>query len=256
VKKLIIITSTLLGMMPAFAQSTLKTLTYSVDATIGSGVVAPSVAATKYFSLKKAKQTKFSLGLGARFTQVIGSSSLEYNTAPAILTSGKKGPAVFFANQIPSNIDTFVYSKTSVSALNLMLAFNYNISRKIAIEFNIDAVGFSFGKEQLGTLQNPAFIGANTAKAKPTAINALLVSDNDLGTLNSQMILKYRINKNFQAKVGAGFLFTEYTNNVNNIVNNPLALNDRFRNKNLGIILGIGYSFNKNPKTSVIKKDI
>ncbi len=234
------------------AQSTLKSLTYSADATFASGMFAPSISASKNFSLKKSRSTKFQVGLGARLTHYAGSKDLEYFTAPAILTSGKTGPSVFFADPIESNIDTFNYSKTAINSLNLDIILNYRISRKLSAEFNIDAIGFSFGGDKTGTLKNGAAAN-NTATAKPTSINALLISDNDRGSLNSQLVLIYKLNKSLALKGGAGFLFTEYTNSKNTVVNNAAALNDRFRNKSLGLVLGANYQFN-NTKTKVITK--
>jgi hypothetical protein len=243
-KKLVLLIATFVYTVNLNAQSTLKTLTYGLDATIGAGIIAPSLQVSKNFSLKKAVKTKFGIGFGVRYTMVRGSNSLEYITAPAILTTGKKGPGVFFADQIPTNMDTFSYAKTSANALNLMLAFRYRLARKIAIEFNIDAIGFSYGKEQVGTLKNP-----NTTfpivKAKPTSINALLIGDNDLGTLNSQFNFQYAVNPKITAKAGVGFVFTEYTNDTNLVVNNAAALNDRFRNKSLGFLFGVQYNFLK-----------
>ncbi len=226
------------------AQSMLKTLTYGVDATIARGLVAPALSVTKNFSLKKGKSTRFSIGTGVRFTHVSGNAGLTYLTAPANPTSDA------------SKVDSFHYGKTSVNALNLIIALNYRISRKLEAEFSIDGVGFSFGGSQNGTLQNPLFVGTITSPAKPTDVNLLLVGDRDKGTLNSQMVLRYKITPRIGVKAGAGFLFTEYTNDTDAIVNNPSALNARFRNKSMGAVVGAFVNFPKVENKKTIKKDI
>ncbi|MEN8695744.1 MAG: hypothetical protein ABF321_06400 [Bacteroidia bacterium] len=38
----------------------------------------------------------------------------------------------------------------------------------------------------------------NTGTAKPTAYNVLLISDNDIGMLNSELTFPYEVSKNCQ----------------------------------------------------------
>ncbi|MDB4173578.1 hypothetical protein N9811_02090 [Bacteroidia bacterium] len=78
----------------------------------------------------------------------------------------------------------------------------------------------------------------NTGTAKPTAYNVLLISDNDIGMLNSELTFPYEVSKKLSVNAGATFLFTEYTTN-NKIAYN--SDNDRFRYKSLMGLIGINY---------------
>lgn len=200
----------------------------------------------QYWGVGKNKR-KFKFGLGPRFTSSFGSNSLEYITAPAKLTSGKTGPSVFFADQIPSNIDTLALNKTQVNALNILLALHYDISKKLGVEFNIDLAGISFGGEQNGSLAYGDKVNATKAiSAKPTFGNVLLISDNDLGSLNSEFIFMYSYNQRIRFNAGLAFLFNEYKiqNPPTYINSNGVSIdNDRFRTKSLMFGLGINYGF-------------
>jgi hypothetical protein len=72
---------------------------------------------------------------------------------------------------------------------------------------------------------------------KPTAFNVLLISDNDHGTLNSELYAKYYFNEDWGIKIGAQFLFTEYTTDTE--VQQFPEPNDRFRNKSLMLAIGV-----------------
>jgi hypothetical protein len=109
------------------------------------------------------------------------------------------------------------------------------------VGFNIDAIGFSFGGEQTGTfraLQSDEAALHNTRQsAKPTSVNVLLSSDNDIGSLNSEFFLRYWVKPAWGIKVGYTFLFAEYTTNRELTYDN-----DRFRNKAGMFMVGFTYA--------------
>jgi hypothetical protein len=187
------------------------------------------------------KKKQWQMGAGARLTNSFGTQNYLI-TAPAKLTSGKTGPAVFFADQIIPNIDSIYIAKSQVNALNITVNFGYKINDKFSLGFDIDAIGFSFGSNKSSTyFGNNGAIG--NANAKPTAFNLLLVSDNDLGTLNSEFFGQYNINKKWSTKLAFQFLFVEYTTD-SKIQTAPTGdKNDRFRYKSSQASLGITYSF-------------
>jgi hypothetical protein len=188
------------------------------------------------------KKKKIGIGTGLKLTNVFGRKSF-FVTAPAKLTTGKTGPGVFFGDQIIPNIDSVFLSKSQLNALNATINFTYDISTKVKLGFNIDAIGFSFGGSQQAAYYPNAGGLVVTTTAKPTGFNALLVSDNDLGTLNSEFYGQYNINKKFGAKLGFQFLFTEYTTKTK-VQITPLGdKNDRFRYKSGGVTLGAVYNF-------------
>jgi hypothetical protein len=196
----------------------------------------------KFHSIFKKKQ--FKIGYGIRYTGQIG-KNLNYVTAPAIITSKQTGPQVLFSKIYYENIDTFFVSSAQNNSINASINLQYTIKNKLDIGFNIDAIGFSFGKSIIGKYMSYRDRLDNIAinptpvdqKAKPTTLNALLVSDNDIGSLNSELYARYWFKPNWGIKIGATFLFTEYT------TDNKLRLdNNRWRNKSLMGMIGITYS--------------
>lgn len=186
---------------------------------------------------KIGKKQKFGIGAGLRLTNYFANNQY-YSTAPAILTSGKRGLGVFFSEDIPQNIDTVLFKKAQANALNISLNFDYKIHPKLTLGFNIDAIGFTFGAEQNGAYLGNNGVG-NATQAKPTQFNLLLVSDNDLGSLNSEFYAQYDFNKKWGAKLGFQYLFTEYTTNTKVQTTPDGQKNDRFRNKSSGISIGL-----------------
>lgn len=186
------------------------------------------------------KNKKFSVGYGLRFTSGFGGKT-DFITAPAKLTSGSTGPGVLFNEIIPANLDTLSFGSYQANTLNAAIYLNYAFSSKWEVEFNIDAVGFTFGAAQTADYNSSKrLLSPNNSvkqEAKLTGFNALLISDNDLGTLNSEILVKYWFKQNWAIKAGGSFLFTEYT------TSNPLFLNnDRFRNKAFLPMIGIVYT--------------
>lgn len=187
------------------------------------------------------KKKKWQMGTGARLTNNFGRKNY-YITAPAKLTSGKTGPAVFFAEQIIQNIDSIYLNKSQVNALNITVNFGYKINDKFSVGFDIDAIGFSFGGKQPATYYGNGGLVTGT-NAKPTGFNILLVSDNDRGSLNSEFFGQYNINKKWSAKLGFQYLFTEYTTDSKVQTTPNGEKNDRFRTKSSEISLGATYHF-------------
>jgi len=185
------------------------------------------------------KKQKFQAGLGLRYSAAWVKNA-KYTTAPAKLTSGKEGPQVLFADDTPENIDTFYTANGQFNMLNLAIYLQYQIHPKLEVGFNIDAIGFSFGPKKSGNFASIKSdnVGLQNVGIKPYAFNALLVSDNDLGSLNSEIYLRYHFNKKWSLKAGGTFIFTEYQTD-----SKPAFDNDRFRNKSLQGLIGIAYHF-------------
>jgi hypothetical protein len=213
----------------------------SASFSIAFGSKQFSTALAYQYLLKLGKKHRSQIGIGARLTNNFG-SNLYYTTAPAKLTSGKTGPGVFFADDLPQNIDSVLFKNSQINALNLSINLAYNIYKKITVGFNIDAVGFSFGGNQGGTYFGNGGIGSAT-KAKPTSFNVLLVSDNDKGSLNSEFYAQYKFDNKWGAKAGFQFLFTEYTTSTQIQTTPDGQKNDRFRNKASGISFGVTRNF-------------
>lgn len=206
----------------------------------GKGQVTTSLAYV--YNWKVGKRRKFELGFGARFTSYFG-RSLYFKTAPAKLTSGRTGPAVLFTDDIKQNIDSVLFPRAQTNSLNLSLNFAYNFTKKFSLGLNIDAIGFSFGKKQSGIYYGNNYATGVPVTAKPTAFNLLLISDNDKGSLNSELFGRYKWNDNWGVKLGLQFLFVEYTTDTQVQTTPSGDKNDRFRKKMAGAAIGVTYNF-------------
>jgi hypothetical protein len=184
------------------------------------------------------KKQKFRLGAGLRYNGA-WSKDQEFTTAPAKLTSGETGPQVLFTENIPANIDTFgVVGSSLVHSFNLAILLAWQWNSKWETGFNIDAIGFSTGSQVSMVQQSSGIVLPVVEKGKPYPFNALLVSDNDLGSLNSELYALYRFRPNHALRFGATFIFSEYQ------TDRKLRLdNDRFRHKSLQLMVGYGYRF-------------
>jgi len=197
------------------------------------------------YGWKFGKRERIQVGAGLRYTAFFG-KDLFYITAPARLTSGKTGPTVLFTNNIQQNIDSFLVQRAQTHSVNLALALGYQFSPKWLAEFDIDLIGFSFGPQ----IENGLYIhegnqGGSLANqtAKPSTFNALLISDNDRGSLYSSIAIHYRLNTGIAIKAGAAFVFSEYTT-AQPVQQLPEA-NDRFRYKSLSPMIGLSWFLKK-----------
>ncbi len=197
---------------------------FELGGAIGSSV--GSISATGFQNFGIGSKKKFYIGTGVRFTTFFG-SNVNFTTAPADLTADDK------------NVDTLLAPSPSLNSLNLMISLGYKISEKFDVGFNIDAIGISFGPT--GT---PSYIrnGKSVASsASPTSTNILLVGDNDKGSLNSHLFVRYKLSDHLGLKVAYQFLFNELTTTTK-IQTIPSA-NDRFRAKSTMVYVGLNYNF-------------
>lgn len=183
---------------------------------------------THGIALKK----RFFLGYGVRLTAYSGKNG-NYVTAPAKVTEGN-----FFKPQNQEKLDTLVLPKGQINSLNASIHLGYRFTKKLMVGFNIDVLGFSFGKKQTGTFVSVSEgIPASTPSAKVTSLGLLLTGDYDLGSLNSEIYAAYALNERLGLRAGLSFLFSEYT------TTQKLAFdNDRFRRKTLAPMLALSYN--------------
>lgn len=192
------------------------------------------ISLSGYHDWQFGKRKKLFVGVGARLSFYSGKDQY-YVTAPAKLTSGERGPQVFFIPNITRNMDSLLVGKPAVLLSNIFLDLGYRFSDRLAVGFNIDLIGFSNGTKIRGTYINGdqrISVGANVSH-----FNVLLVSDNDIGSLNSELYAKYRLTDKLRLKAGFQFLFTEYKSDFK--VQQSPEPNDRFRRKSLMAMVGI-----------------
>lgn len=134
-----------------------------IDLALGIGDSEGSLALAFNCDRGLGKNRKVVVGLGARFTSYLGKNQY-YITAPARLTSGSTGPGVLFKENIEANLDTFLIKTSQVNSFNLVITVGYNFSERLMLRFNIDAIGFSFGKNINGNYINGAQASTESAK--------------------------------------------------------------------------------------------
>ncbi len=204
----------------------------------GDGQFSDALSFNKYHPI--GKKGNFKIGYGLRWTNYF-SGTKDYKTAPAKLTSGVQNPSALFKDNLVNNIDTIYIKKAQVSYVNLSINLQYTFFKKLDLEFSIDAIGLSFGQKQSATYYSSKWNPVDgpipaSLEVKPTFFNLLLVSDNDLGSLYSEILARYHVNKHVSVKVGAAFQFIEYT------TNQKLRLdNNRFRYKSFLPMVGVSY---------------
>ncbi len=228
--KLLLSASLSLLVLIANGQSNLNYL----DATVGVAKYQGAFSVAWMHQWKVGKKQKLGIGLGGRLTTYLAANQY-YVTAPAELTSESTSPFIIFKDNITANMDTFLVKSPQVNSINLSINITYPITPKLTTGFNIDAIGFSFGGKQAGNYING--LAGKMVNASPTHFNALLISDNDRGSLNSEFYLRYALNDAWGLKFGAQFLFTEYTTD-SKVQVYPVE-NDRFRNKSLLLCFGV-----------------
>ncbi len=168
----------------------------NLGASIGAGATMITLGAEREFNVVS---EKFHINPGIRLNVFTG-KDLTYITAPAKYTS------------IDAQVDTLTFKSVQDNFANLYVRIGYDFTKKLALSFDIDVFGISFGAEQANNPFNPgaarkAGISAPvvSANAAPTTLNVLLVGDNDLGSLNSTLALTYKITD--KISVGTGYAF-------------------------------------------------
>lgn len=210
---------------------------------VGKAGASPAIGYEKLYGIGKAKKLK--IGYGLRYTGYFANDKdIHFRTAPAMLTSGKYSIVALFSEDILNQIDTLHMHNISTNSFNINTRFEYGLSKKIELGFNIDLIGFTFGKKQEAVFSAEVSDSqgksnnSKTFSARPTALNLLLISDSDIGSLNSEMYLRYWASPKVGIRAGASFQFIEYKTNQKVAFNN-----DRFRTKQLLPFIALTYKF-------------
>jgi len=224
---------------PSNAQNIWQRSSYTLTFSAAAGNKEALLTLAIGHNIGLGQSQRFKMGGGIRFNSYFAGSQ-QYITAPAKFTSTQQNLGTIFSETIEANLDTVTIAKSQVNALNLYINLEYRLHPKWDIGFNIDAIGFSFGKKQSGTIQTslPPVGGTYAVTAKPTRGNFLLTSDNDIGSLNSELFVRYHLAGNLALQGGVTFVFNEYT-----ATTKPVLDNNRFRNKSLLPMIAISYNF-------------
>ena len=213
-----------------------------VDLTGTVGSSQGTVAVSYAYNWKTGEKKKFELGLGLRYTLYSGIKK-NYITAPAKLSRSTTFPFVIvFAAQESQNWDTLTVQRPFTNSLNITGNLGYNFSQKFYGGVNIDLIGYTFGRKTSAILTANG-ITRTEQSAKSSAFNLLLTGDNDLGNLNSEFFVKYKIGNKWSIKGVYQFLFSEYkTTTIYQTAPDGTQVT-RFRNKANNFGAGVSYNF-------------
>lgn len=242
-KKYLLLIVVMLTATLAMAQNKKTQKNQFVDLTGTIGASQGTVAASYVHNWKLGKKKKWEAGLGFRGTTYFGSKT-EFTTAPARLARTNTTPfLIFFAGQRTDYQDTLTVQRPLTFSGNVSINLGYNFTSKWNAGFNIDLIGFTLGRKSSAILTTNGTTKIEPS-AKPAAFNLLLTGDHDLGSLNSEFFVKYRITPQWAVKAVYQFVFVEYkTENINQIAPDG-TVNNRFRNKANTFGLGVSYHFN------------
>ena len=232
----------LVGMVAAQKESTSKTNRF-VDLALTAGASQGSAALSYVHNWKIGKKQKWEIGIGGRLTSYFGTKR-DYTTAgPARLTRSHSIPfLIFFADQKPENWDTLNVQRPFTTALNTSINIGYHFNKKWSAGFNIDLIGVTFGRTTNGILTSNGTT-RNDSEVKPTAFNVLLTGDHDLGSLNSELFVGYKLSDKWSLRGVYQFYFSEYkTTNLNQVASDGTVIT-RFRNKVNAFGIGISRHF-------------
>jgi len=188
------------------------------------------------------KKRKWEAGFSLRWSSYFGTKT-EFTTAPARLARTNTTPfLIFFAGQRKETQDTLTVQRPFTNSVNMAINLGYNFNRRWGVGFNIDLIGFTFGRKSPAILVSNGEMQTEPA-AKPASFNLLLTGDHDRGSLNSEFFLRYHFNDTWSIRGIYEFLFVEYKTQMTKQVAPDGTVVDRFRNKANTFGLGISYHF-------------
>ncbi|MCX7744479.1 MAG: hypothetical protein N2167_07945 [Flavobacteriales bacterium] len=207
-----------------------------------SGLVSPDLyggtGSWSHYHNTGKKKKNFKIGYGTRITSVFGIDR-NYVTAPAKLTRGVTGPIAVFSERQLDNYDTIYLARPQVNSLNLYFSIQYTLFRRFDLGLNADLAGVSFGTKEIAeytsSKNNPGEF-SQAQRAYPTGFNLMLLGDNNIGSLNSEVFARFWITNQWAVKASLNFVFTEYTT-----VNTLRLGNDRFRDRSF--MAGVAVTF-------------
>ena len=214
---------------------------YDLSFGINSGNFSGALSWSHLHGIGK-KQQRLKIGYGVRFTTFVAANKY-YTTAPAKFTSTRQDIGTIFSETIDANIDTITTATAWVNSVNAAIYLQYSITKKFELGVNIDVVGFSFGPRKKFNVISSVYDRdqAPVQQASPTSFNLLLTSDNDIGSLNSEFYLRYRVSDKVSVRAGYAFLFSEYRTRNDLSFDDGRIVNDRFRYKAPMAMIGITF---------------
>jgi hypothetical protein len=208
-------------------ESEIPKIKSNFDVAVGTGKEYFSGALSWNRTHGLGSSNKFRLGYGVRISSLSG-KNIVYTSAPANLAADL------------TKVDTLNIEKSGTVGLNAVINIQYQLSSKFLLGFNIDAIGVGLGSETTGNFissDNNGKFPAVQQKLTPTGTNVLLVGNNDIGQLKSEIFIGYDFSEKIGARLGLDLTFSEYKT-ATKLTND----NDRFRNKANLLFLAVSYN--------------
>jgi hypothetical protein len=214
---------------------------FDASVAIGNESFSGSLGWSHLHGIGKKKQ-RLKVGYGVRHTSFIAANKY-YTTAPSKYTSTVQSLGTIFSETIDENIDTITTATAATHSLNLVLHIQYTLTPKFDIGCNIDLVGVSFGpSKQFNIISNVYDAGQEPVQqGSPTTLNLLLTSDNDIGSLNSEFYVRYKVSPKISLRGGYAFLFSEYRTDKDLSFDDGRIVNDRYRFKAPMGFIGVSF---------------
>jgi hypothetical protein len=241
--RILFIPFVILFVSPAFAQHSPKGKAVSefIDLTGTVGKDQGTVAVSFVHNWRVGKNKRFELGAGGRLTTYFGEKKDFVTAGPASLTRTFTFPVlIVFAGHKEENLDTLNVQRPLIVSINASFNLGYHFSPRFYGGVNIDGIGLSIGRISSAVLTTNGTTKTDP-EAKPSSFNVLLTGDHDLGSLNSEFFIRYRVADKWSLKALYQFIFAEYkTQNIVQVAPDGTEV-DRFRNKANNVGIGLVY---------------
>ncbi|MBE2247296.1 MAG: hypothetical protein IAE67_08560 [Candidatus Competibacteraceae bacterium] len=210
---------------------------FSLAGMAGSDMYGGTAAWTHFHRVSK-NRSQLKLGYGIRLHALFGVNR-KLVTAPAKLTRGVTGPIAIFSDKQKNNYDTISVSRPQTNAINVFFTIQYTFARRWDLGFVLDLAGMSFGPKQVATYvssQNQPGDYTQAQNAYPSGFNLLLLGDNNIGTLSTDLYLRFWITNKWAVTGSVQYVYNEFTT-----VNLLRLDNDRFRDQLFMGSLGVTF---------------
>lgn len=187
-KKLLILTITLLGLNTSFAQQMRVIEHYSLGYGFDKKTSVPSFLYSQ--TLVMGKKKNFAVGTGFRIT--------------SFFAKGKTYTGIDSKNE---DVSFIPHPRANVNALNIPLILEFQ-TRKLIVGANFDLIGFAFGKRRDSlNVKNNSEQRLDSMSVAPPRLN---LAFGGRGITSNEVYIGFRPQEELTIKVGVNFMFTQY----------------------------------------------
>lgn len=187
-RKLLILTITILGLNVSFAQQMRVVEHYSLNYGFDKKTEVPSFMYSQ--TLVMGKKNNFAIGTGLRIT--------------TFFAKGKTYEGIESKNKAVSFTP---YPRASANAFNIPLILEFQ-ANKVLIGANFDLIGFAFGRTRDSlVVNNKSGQVLDSMSVRPPHLN---LAFGGRGTTNNEVYIGFKPQDGFTVRVGVSLLFSQY----------------------------------------------